>query len=157
VFFKDLPEPTRPTTPRPVLSLYGIIYVTWYTSGLPEATGVRLRLPNSHALLGSGRPCKTPLWFQTKYPYFWSLLNYLLKQLKSVGHFNRTPACDGWTDIGPWYIAHYTRAACASCVKNFTHRCPLCAAPLTHAAHGHMHVGNMPNSNDRNTIIITRH
>jgi len=28
------------------------IYVTWYTSGLPEATGVRLRLPNSHALLG---------------------------------------------------------------------------------------------------------
>ena len=30
-------------------------YVTWYTSNLPEATGVRLRLPNSHALLGSGR------------------------------------------------------------------------------------------------------
>ena len=26
--------------------------VTWYTSGLPEATRVRLRLPNSHALLG---------------------------------------------------------------------------------------------------------
>ena len=38
----------------PLLSLYGIIYVTWYTSNLPEATGVRLRLPNSHALLGSG-------------------------------------------------------------------------------------------------------
>ena len=36
-------------------------YMTWYTSNLPEATGVRLRLPNSHALLGSGRPCKTPL------------------------------------------------------------------------------------------------
>ena len=56
VFFKDLPEPTRPTAPLPVVSLYGIIYVTWYTGGLPEATGVRLRLPNSHALLGSGRP-----------------------------------------------------------------------------------------------------
>jgi len=56
VFFKDLPEPTKPTVPRPLLSLCGIIYVTWYTSGLPEATGVRLRLPNSHALLGSGRP-----------------------------------------------------------------------------------------------------
>ena len=52
---------TRPTAPCPLLSLYGIIYVTWYTSGLPEATGVRLRLPNSHALLGSGRPWKTPL------------------------------------------------------------------------------------------------
>jgi len=58
VFFKDLPEPT---VPRPLLSLYRIIYVTWYTSGLPKATGVRLRLPNSHALLGSGRPWKTPL------------------------------------------------------------------------------------------------
>ena len=46
-----------PNLPRhaPLLSLYGIIYVTWYTSNLPEATGVRLRLPNSHALLGSGR------------------------------------------------------------------------------------------------------
>jgi len=61
--FQGLPEPTKPTAPRPLLSLYGIIYVTWYTSGLPEATGVRLRLPNSHALLGSGRPCKTPLCF----------------------------------------------------------------------------------------------
>jgi len=59
--FRGLPEPNKPTAPRPLLSLYGIIYVTWYTSDLPEATGVRLRLPNSHALLGSGRPCKTPL------------------------------------------------------------------------------------------------
>jgi len=56
VFLKDLPESTRLTAPRPLLSLYGITYVTWYTSGLPEATTVRLRLPNSHALLGSGRP-----------------------------------------------------------------------------------------------------
>ena len=29
--------------------------MTWYTSCLPEATGVRLRLPNGHALLGSGK------------------------------------------------------------------------------------------------------
>ena len=58
VFFKDLPEPT---TPCPLLSLYGIIYVTWYTSGLPEATGVRLRLPNSHAQLGVSRSWKTLL------------------------------------------------------------------------------------------------
>jgi len=53
--FQRLPEPTKPTAPCLLLSLYGIIYVTWYTSGLPEATGVRLRLPNSHALLVSGR------------------------------------------------------------------------------------------------------
>jgi len=52
VFFKELPAPTRPNAPRPLLSLNGRIYVTWYTSGLPEATGVRLRLPNSHAVLG---------------------------------------------------------------------------------------------------------
>ena len=64
--FQGVPEPTKPTAPRPLLSLYGIIYVTWYTSGLPEATGVRLRLPNSHALLGSGRPCKTPLYKKTE-------------------------------------------------------------------------------------------
>jgi len=38
--------------------------VTWYTSGLPEATGVRLRLPNSHALLGFGRSWKTLLVLQ---------------------------------------------------------------------------------------------
>ena len=62
--FQDLPEPTRPTTPRPLLFLYGIIYVTWYNSGLAEATGVRLRLPNSYALLDSGRPWKTPLYFK---------------------------------------------------------------------------------------------
>jgi len=49
----------------PLLSLYGIIYVTWYTSNLPEATGVRLRLPNSHALLGSGMHWKTPLLTQS--------------------------------------------------------------------------------------------
>jgi len=36
--FQGLPEPTRPTVLRPLLSLYGIIYVTWYTSSLPEAT-----------------------------------------------------------------------------------------------------------------------
>ena len=48
--FQGLTEPTKSTSPRPLLSLYGIIYVTWYTSGLPEATGVRLRLPNSHDL-----------------------------------------------------------------------------------------------------------
>jgi len=39
--------------------------VTWYTGGLPEATGVRLRLPNSHALLGVGRSWKTLLWIQS--------------------------------------------------------------------------------------------
>ena len=50
--FQGLTEPTKPTAPCTLLSSYGIIYVTWYTSGLPEATGVRLRLPNSHALLG---------------------------------------------------------------------------------------------------------
>jgi len=27
-------------TPRLILSLYGIIYVTWYTNSLPEPTGV---------------------------------------------------------------------------------------------------------------------
>ena len=67
--FQRLPEPTKPTAPRPLLSLYGIIYVIWYTSNLPEATEVRLRLPNSHALLGSGRRWKTPLLtraFKTK-------------------------------------------------------------------------------------------
>jgi len=32
--FQGLPEPTKPTAPRPLLSLYGIIYVTWYTSDL---------------------------------------------------------------------------------------------------------------------------
>ena len=53
--FQRLPEPTKPTAPRPLLALYGTIYVTWYTSNLPESTRVRLRLPNSHALLGSGR------------------------------------------------------------------------------------------------------
>ena len=52
--FQGLPELTKTTALRPLLSLYGIIYVTWYTSDLPEATGVRLRLPNSHALLGVG-------------------------------------------------------------------------------------------------------
>jgi len=39
--FQGLTEPTKPTAPRPLLSLYGIIYVTWYASGLPEATGVK--------------------------------------------------------------------------------------------------------------------
>jgi len=63
---QDLQEHTRhtaprPLLPRPLLSLYGIIYVTWYTSGLPEATGVGLRLPHSHALLGVGRSGIAPL------------------------------------------------------------------------------------------------
>ena len=43
VFSKAYPEPTIPNAPRFLLSLYGIIYVTWYTSNLPEATGVRLQ------------------------------------------------------------------------------------------------------------------
>ena len=59
--FHRLPETTKPTASRPLLSLYGIIYVTWCTSNLSEATGVGLRLPNSHALLGSGRRWKTLL------------------------------------------------------------------------------------------------
>ena len=49
---------------RPLLSLYGIIYVTWYTRVLPQATRVRFRgsfrysrsydyqIPTRHALLG---------------------------------------------------------------------------------------------------------
>jgi len=48
--FEDLPGPNMAwllgvyvVAPRPLLSLYGIIYVTWYTSDLPGPTGVRLR------------------------------------------------------------------------------------------------------------------
>jgi len=48
VVFQDLPEPNRAwllgvyvVAPRPLLSLYGIIYVTWYTRHLPKPTGVR--------------------------------------------------------------------------------------------------------------------
>jgi len=47
------PSPTRTNraclvgvyavTLDPLLSLYGIIYVTWYTRHLPKATGVRFR------------------------------------------------------------------------------------------------------------------
>ena len=58
--FQDLPEPTSPTVPCPLLSLYGVIYVTWYTSGIPKATGVRLRLPNNHTLLNAGSLEKHP-------------------------------------------------------------------------------------------------
>jgi len=45
----SLPGPNRAwllgvyvVAPRPLLSLYGINYVTWYTSHLPKPTGVRL-------------------------------------------------------------------------------------------------------------------
>jgi len=48
--FQDLPEPNRAclvgvysVTLDPLLSLYGIIYVTWYTRHLPKSTGVRFR------------------------------------------------------------------------------------------------------------------
>jgi len=46
---EQLPGPNRAwllrvyiVMPRPLLSLYGIIYVTWYASYLPEPTGVWL-------------------------------------------------------------------------------------------------------------------
>jgi len=48
--FQRLPEPNRAclvevyaVTLDPLLSLYGIIYVTWYTRHLPKATRVRFR------------------------------------------------------------------------------------------------------------------
>jgi len=49
--FQHLPEPintaclvgVHAVTLDPLLSLYGIIYVTWYTRHLPKATGVRFR------------------------------------------------------------------------------------------------------------------
>jgi len=48
--FQDLPEPNRAclvgvyaVTLDPLLSLYGIIYVTLYTRHLPKPTGVRFR------------------------------------------------------------------------------------------------------------------
>jgi len=48
--FQHLPEPNRAclvgvyaVTLDPLLSLYGIIYVTWYTRLLPKATRVRFR------------------------------------------------------------------------------------------------------------------
>ena len=48
--FEHLPEPNRAclvgvyaVTLDPLLSLYGIIYVTWYTRLLPKATRVRFR------------------------------------------------------------------------------------------------------------------
>ena len=48
--FQELPEPNRAwllgvyvVAPRPLLSLYGIIYVTWYARHLPKPTGVRFR------------------------------------------------------------------------------------------------------------------
>jgi len=48
--FQHLPEPNRAclvgvyaVTLHPLLSLYGIIYVTWYSRLLPKATRVRFR------------------------------------------------------------------------------------------------------------------
>jgi len=48
--FQHLPEPTRAclvgvyaVTLDPLLSLYGIIYLTWYTRLLPKATSVTFR------------------------------------------------------------------------------------------------------------------
>jgi len=48
--FQDLPEPNRAclvgvyaVASDPLLSLYGIIYVTWYTRLLPKATRVRFQ------------------------------------------------------------------------------------------------------------------
>ena len=48
--FGGLPEPNRAclvgvyaVTLDPLLSLYGIIYVTWYTGLLPKATSVTFR------------------------------------------------------------------------------------------------------------------
>ena len=72
-FFQHLPEPNRPclvgvyaVTLDPLLSLYGVIYVTWYTRltksyqrHIPVAFGipdhVTYQTPTRHALLGSGR------------------------------------------------------------------------------------------------------
>jgi len=76
--FQDLPEPNRAclvgvyaVTLDPLLSLYGIIYVTWYTRHLPKATRdsgsfryTRSRdyqTPTRHVLLGYGRCWKTKL------------------------------------------------------------------------------------------------
>jgi len=105
VFFHGLTKPTKPTAPRPILSLYGIIYVTWYTSGLPEATGVRLRLPNSYALLGSGRPWKTPLLFLQTLTFRKNIVyneqrvaSVPKQQLSVFSHFEGTSTCDGRTD-----------------------------------------------------------
>jgi len=42
--FQELPEPNRACLVGVyMLSLYGIIYVTWYTRLLPKPTGVRYR------------------------------------------------------------------------------------------------------------------
>jgi len=50
VRFQELPEPNRAclvgvyaVTLDPLLSLYGIIYMTWYTRLLPKATSVTFR------------------------------------------------------------------------------------------------------------------
>jgi len=74
--FGGLPEPNRAclvgvyaVTLDPLLSLCGIIYVTWYTRLLSKAASVTFRWlsvyqitwPTRHALLGSGRPPKTKL------------------------------------------------------------------------------------------------
>jgi len=49
--FQGITEPTKPTAPRPLLSLYGIIYVTWYTSGLYQ------KLPESDYGYPTAKPC----------------------------------------------------------------------------------------------------
>ena len=71
--FQDLPEPNRAwllgvyvVASRPILSLYGIIYVTWYTRHLPKPTesdsgsfrytkSRDYQTPTRHALLGHGK------------------------------------------------------------------------------------------------------
>jgi len=50
---------------RPLLSLYGIIYVTWYTRLLPKATRVRFRQPSVYQVIGlpntyQTRPVRPP-------------------------------------------------------------------------------------------------
>ena len=81
--FQDLLEPNRAclvgvyaVTLDPLLSLYGIIYVTWYTKPLPKPTGVRfrqlsvyqvMRLPNTYQT----RPVRPPKTYLSwvLYPY----------------------------------------------------------------------------------------
>ena len=56
-----------------MLSLYGIIYVTWYTKSYQRHIPVAFGIPDHvtyqtltrHALLGSGRPPKTQLMLCT--------------------------------------------------------------------------------------------
>ena len=69
--FQGLPEATKPTAPRPLLSLYGIINVTWYTSendqGIrgfafmryinPRLTLTYQKLPESDCSCLTATPC----------------------------------------------------------------------------------------------------